>query len=84
MLTSMVKRVGDAAYASFDEAKNGEWKSGVKVMDLKAGGVDWALDEHNRALITPAMEKRMGELKAKIISGEIKVHDYMSNNTCTY
>jgi len=72
MLSSMVKRVGDAAYASFDAAKNGTWKQGVKVMDLKAGGVDWALDEHNRDLVTPAMEKRMGELKALIISGHIK------------
>ncbi|PWQ97982.1 BMP family lipoprotein [Leucothrix pacifica] len=84
MLTSMVKRVGDAAYSSFMDAKNGEWEASVKVMDLKAGGVDWALDEHNRDLITPAMEKRMGELKALIASGYIKVHDYMSDNTCTY
>jgi len=84
MLTSMVKRVGDAAYASFEDAKNGEWKSGIKVMDLKAGGVDWALDEHNRDLVTPEMETRMGEIKEKIISGEIKVHDYMSDNTCEY
>ena len=51
-------------------------------MDLKAGGVDWALDEHNRDLVTPAMEKRMGELKALIIAGHIKVHDYMSDNKC--
>jgi len=84
MLTSMVKRVGDAAYSSFMDAKNGEWEASVKVMDLKAGGVDWALDEHNRDLITPEMEKRMGELKALIASGYIKVHDYMSDNTCTY
>lgn len=84
MLTSMVKKVGDAAYASFMDAKNGEWKPEVKVMDLKAGGVDWALDEHNRDLITPEMEKRMGELKALIVSGHIKVHDYMSDSSCKY
>ena len=84
MLTSMVKRVGDAAYASFADAKSGDWKPSVKVMDLKAGGVDWALDEHNRDLVTPAMEKRMGELKALIIAGHIKVHDYMSDNKCEY
>ena len=84
MLTSMVKKVGDAAYSSFMDAKNGEWEASIKVMDLKAGGVDWALDEHNRDLITPEMEKRMGELKALISAGYIKVHDYMSDNTCTY
>jgi len=84
MLTSMVKKVGDAAYSSFEDASKGEWKSGIKVMDLKAGGVDWALDEHNRDLVTPEMEKRMGELKEMIIAGDIKVHDYMSDNKCEY
>ena len=80
----MVKRVGVAAYESFAEAKAGTWKPEVKVMNLAAGGVDWALDEHNRDLVTPAMEKRMGELKALIIAGHIKVHDYMSNDSCKY
>lgn len=84
MLTSMVKKVGEAAYASFTDAKDGNWKPEIKVMDLKAGGVDWALDEHNRDLITPEMEARMAEIKEAIISGEVKVHDYMSDNTCTY
>ncbi|PID44540.1 MAG: BMP family ABC transporter substrate-binding protein [Proteobacteria bacterium] len=84
MLTSMVKSIGEAAYAAFADAKNGEWKADVKVMDLKAGGVSWALDEHNRDLITPEMEARMAELKEKIGSGEIKVHDYMSDDKCVY
>ena len=84
MLTSMVKRVGEAAYVSFSEAKEGTWKPEIKVMDLKAGGVDWALDDNNRDLVTPEMEKRMGELKALIISGHIKVHDYMSDKKCDY
>ena len=84
MLTSMVKLVGEAAYVSFSEAKAGTWEPKLKVMDLKAGGVDWALDEHNRDLITPEMEARMNELKEKIISGEIKVHNYMDNDKCEY
>ena len=84
MLTSMVKRVGEAAYATFTEAKEGTWEPKIKVMDLKAGGVDWALDEHNRDLVTADMEKRMDELKALIISGEIKVHNYMDGNKCEY
>lgn len=84
MLTSMVKRVGEAAYVTFSEAKEGTWEPKIKVMDLKAGGVDWALDEHNRDLVTADMEKRMDELKAMIISGEIKVHNYMDGNKCEY
>ena len=82
MLTSMVKRVGDAAYNSWNAALNGNWKPGFQALGLAEGGVDWALDEHNRDLVTADMEERVNDLKAKIIAGDIVVHDYMSDNTC--
>lgn len=84
MLTSMVKHVGEAAYASYEAANNGTWTAGVRVMGLAEGGVDWALDEHNRALVTADMEAKVNALKASIIKGDIAVHDYMSDNTCNY
>jgi len=84
MLTSMVKRVGEAAYQSYEAANNGTWKAGVSVMGLAEGGVDWALDEHNRDLVTADMEAQINALKAAIIAGELSVHDYMSDNTCNY
>lgn len=84
MLTSMVKRVGEAAYQSYKAAQNGTWAPGVQVMGLAEGGVDWALDEHNRGLVSQQMEDRVNSVKAKIISGEIVVHDFMSDNTCNY
>jgi basic membrane protein A len=84
MLTSMVKRVGEAAYKSYEAANNGTWTAGVSVMGLAEGGVDWALDEHNRALVTADMEAKVNALKASIIAGDISVHDYMSDNTCNY
>ena len=84
MLTSMVKRVGVAAYESYAAAQNGTWSAGVSVMGLAEGGVDWALDEHNRALVTADMEDRVNAIKASIIAGDIAVHDYMSDNTCNY
>jgi basic membrane protein A len=84
MLTSMVKRVGEAAYKSYETANNGTWTAGVSVMGLAEGGVDWALDEHNRALVTATMESDVNAIKASIIAGDISVHDYMSDNTCNY
>jgi basic membrane protein A len=84
MLTSMVKRVGEAAYKSYASANDGTWTAGVSVMGLAEGGVDWALDEHNRALVTADMETKVNALKASIIAGDIAVHDYMSDNTCNY
>ena len=84
MLTSMVKRVDVAAYNLFKDGKDGKFKGGIQALGLAEGGVDWALDEHNKALITPEMKKAADQAKADIIAGKIKVHDYMSDNTCKY
>ena len=83
ILTSMLKRVDVAAYNSFMAARNGGWKPGISVLGLKEGGVDWALDDNNRALITPEMKAAADKAKADIISGKIQVHDYMSDQKCT-
>ena len=80
VLTSMVKRVDNTVYEIFKEGA--EMQTGIQVMDLKAGGVGYALDDNNKALITPEMQKAVDEAAAKISSGEIKVHDYSTDNTC--
>ncbi|MBM7038362.1 BMP family lipoprotein [Vibrio ulleungensis] len=82
MLTSMVKKVGVSAYGSWEEAMEGTWEPGIKVLGLKEGAVEWAYDEHNKPLITAEMEAYAAELQQKIIAGEIVVHDYMADNTC--
>jgi basic membrane protein A len=84
ILTSMVKRVDLATYGSFKAAMDGNWEPGISVLGLKEGGVDWALDQHNEKLVSPEMKQKVDQAKADIISGKIKVHDYMSNNTCAY
>ncbi|SBT16976.1 Membrane lipoprotein TmpC precursor [Marinomonas gallaica] len=84
MLTSMVKRVDAAAYKVFEEANTGTWKPGLEVLGLSDGGVSWAQDDYNKGLITADMKAKMDDVKAKIISGEISVHDYMSDSTCNY
>ena len=77
MLTSMLKRVDVAVYS----VALGH-KPGVSVLGLAEGGVDYAIDEHNAQLVTPAMKKAVEEAKADILSGKIKVADYMANNAC--
>ncbi len=83
VLTSMLKRVDVAAYEVFKSAQNGTWKSGVKTLGLAEDGVGWALDEHNAKLVSSAMKSRVEQVRKGIISGSIKVHDYMSDNKCT-
>lgn len=84
MLTSMVKRVDEAAYKTYEDSAAGTWKPGLVVLGLAEGGVDWALDDNNANLITEEMKAKLNDIRAKIVSGEIKVHDYMSDNTCNY
>ncbi|WP_054009004.1 BMP family lipoprotein [Cypionkella psychrotolerans] len=80
VLTSMMKRVDNAVYEAFKEGEN--LKPGINVMDLKAGGVDYAMDENNKDLVTPEMKAAVDAAAEKIKSGELVVHDYMSDNTC--
>ncbi|WP_152804988.1 BMP family lipoprotein [Rugamonas rivuli] len=82
ILTSMVKRVDNAVYDSFMQMKNGTWKAGVTAKGLKEDGVDWALDENNRKLITPEIEKRVIGARKDIIDGKVKVIDIRSGAAC--
>ena len=84
VLTSMLKRVDVAAYTLFDAAKNGKFKAGVQALGLAEGGVGWALDKNNKALITSEMQKAVDTAAADIKSGKIVVHDYMSDSKCPY
>ena len=80
VLTSMVKRVDNAVYDSFMQMKNGTWKAGVTAKGLKEGGVDWALDENNRKVITPEIEKKVMGARKDIIDGKVKVIDIRTTN----
>ena len=82
VLTSMLKRVDVAAYNTFMDAKNGAFTPGVVSLGLAEGGVGWALDENNEALISDEMKAAIDAASQKIIDGEISVHDYRADNTC--
>jgi basic membrane protein A len=79
MLTSMLKRVDVAVY---NVSKN--HTPGVSVLGLKEEGVGYALDKYNEKLISADMKKKVEAAKADIISGKIKVADYMADNACKY
>lgn len=79
MLTSMLKRVDVAVYNV-----SMKFQPGVTVLGLKEGGVDYAMDQHNAKLVSADMKKKVDTAKADIISGKIKVADYMADNACKY
>ncbi|MCP1166938.1 BMP family lipoprotein [Limimaricola litoreus] len=80
VLTSMVKRVDNAVYDAFEAGT--EIETGINVMGVNNEGVGIAVDEHNEALVTEEMTAAVEDAKAKIASGEIEVHDYMSDEGC--
>ena len=80
VLTSMLKRVDLAVYNAFSEGEN--LTTGFNIMGLAEDGVGYAIDEHNESLVSAKMVAALESEKAKIVSGQIKVHDYMSDNSC--
>ena len=80
VLTSMLKRVDNAVYDAF--AAGADLEAGFNVMGLANGGVGYAVDEHNEALITDEMSAAVEAAKASIIAGDIMVHNYNSDETC--
>jgi basic membrane protein A len=72
ILTSMMKRVDVAVYETIKGLVAGQYKAGVQSFGLKEGGVGYAVNQYNRAMmadITPRLEA----LKKDIIAGKIKV-----------
>ena len=78
MLTSMIKRVDVAVYESFRDAREGTWQGGIQILGLAEDGVGWALDEHNRSLISAEVEAAIEQAREDIIAGRIAVTDYMA------
>ena len=73
ILTSMIKRVDNSVYNTIKDTIAGRFKGGVHVFGLKEDGVGYVYDENNRDLIPDEIRKKVEELKAKIIAGEIEV-----------
>lgn len=82
VLTSMVKRVDLAVYNAYKDTAADTFTAGIQANGVKEDGVGYAVDENNEKLITPEMKAAVEKAKADIVSGAVKVHDYMSDNSC--
>ena len=82
VLTSMLKRVDNAAYDTMMDAMNGEFTPGIVSLGLEEDGVGIVENEANAELLTPEIREAVEAAKAKIISGEIEVHNYEDDQAC--
>jgi basic membrane protein A len=75
VLTSMLKRVDVAVFETIRRVDDGSFQGGINVFDLTNNGVGYALDEHNRPLVSKKMQEVVDQYRMKIINGEIMVKD---------
>jgi basic membrane protein A len=72
VLTSMLKRVDTAVYDTIKSVLDSNFKGGYREFGVKDSGVGYAENEYNKGMIAD-LKPKLEEIKAKIISGEIKV-----------
>ena len=80
VLTSMLKRVDVAVYEAMTEGE--DLATGINVLGLAQEGVGFAMDENNADLVSEDMLAEVEAASAQIISGQLAVHDYMSDDSC--
>jgi len=76
ILTSMLKKVDVAVYKAIELETQSLFQGGVFDLGLNENGVDYSLDEFNRALVTKQMEQRINTLKSDIVKRKIVVPDF--------
>lgn len=73
VLTSMVKRVDKVVYDVLTNSFSGKWEPGIKYLGIKEGALDYAVDIHNKDLITKAAIDKVEDAKDRIVRGLITV-----------
>lgn len=76
VLTSLVKRVDIAVYEALKTSKEGQWQPGLKMLGLKEGALDYAVDQNNKALLNNELVDKVANVKERIINGIIDVKSY--------
>lgn len=76
VLTSLVKRVDKAVYDAMKQRSDNSWKPGVKYFGIKEGALDYAVDKHNRGIISAQSIDTAERIKDLIMRGVIRVENY--------
>jgi basic membrane protein A len=72
VLTSALKRVDEAAYATWKAAIDDTWTPGLVVMTTRDKGVGWAVDEHNRDLVSD-VEDQVNAIVDGLAAGSVAI-----------
>jgi basic membrane protein A len=80
LLTSILKKIDVSVAAAVERAFNGDPAEPVFVSTLANGGVDMGPFNEFESAVPQELKDGAAALKAKIISGEVKVADYFAAN----
>ena len=73
VLTSVIKGVEISVYETIKSVQEGDFSGGLKDYGLKEGGVEYIVDDVNRALLSEEILEQVEAFKAQIIAGNIVV-----------
>jgi len=76
ILTSMLKKVDVAVYQAIVLENKNQFQGGIFDLGLAEDGVGYSLDQFNRELLTPEMEKKVDSIKSQILKKQIHVPDF--------
>ena len=79
-LTSMLKRVDVAAYNAVFDTARGTFTAGLMELGVAEDGVGFAVDGYNEALIPETIRNVLDTVRETIISGQVVVPDYRTQN----
>lgn len=79
VLTSLVKRVDKAVFNTIHNAYRNEWEPGIKMLGLKENALDFAVDQHNRHLLSQDIIDQVLITRERIVNGIIDVDAYSPN-----
>jgi basic membrane protein A len=82
VLTSLLKRTDNAVYLALQDAAAGKWQAGARLLGVAEGGIDIAVDDANKALLTDEMRAALGRAKDAITTGALAVPDWTKTRSC--
>jgi basic membrane protein A len=77
VLTSMVKRLDHSTYTEVKNFLDGNFQSGSKIYGLKNGGISLTEMKFTQHLIPAEVREYLKTIQLKIITGEIKITNYL-------
>jgi len=82
VLTSLLKRTDNAVYLALRDAASSEWKPGTRLLGVAEGGIDLAIDDADKPLVTDEMRQAIDKAKKAIVAGKLVVPDWAKARSC--